>query len=266
MNSRQLKATKAMALFMVFCVSQICVQANLPGASVASSPTASKKTAKLLTTGNYPITVNGNAATSGMTIFSGARLLTPERVAATVRIEGTGQLDLAPDTNVSLDFDHNRVNVKLAAGYAVLTTNKNVDGLITTAAGVVAHTDAAKNSSVALQAGDRNKDKDKDKTKKEGCVVVSNDGDSTVAVTQSGASAETGDVAAQGTGTRCIQLQQFTRRAGGVSGLNGTTIAAITIAAGGAAAYGIYRGTSNPCVRGSNPSPGAPRGPNDCNQ
>jgi len=249
MNSRQLKATKAIALFLVFSVSQICVQASLLGTSIAPSSATSKGIATLLTRGNNPISVNGNEATSGMTIFSGAQLLTPQKVGATVRIEGLGQLDLAPDTNVSLNFDYNQVNVNLAGGYAVLTTNKNVAGLITTAEGVIARTEAAKGSSVAAQTGNQDQDKDKqdqDKDKKDkdkgGAVVPGGEGGSVA-----GAGAGSGTGAAAG------------GAAGGssVSGLSGAAIAAISLAGGGAAAYGIYRASRG---RGRNPSPGTPRG------
>lgn len=254
MNSRQLKVTKAIALFLVFSVSQICVQASLLGTSTAASSATSKRIATLLTRGNYPISVNGNSAASGMTVFSGAQLLTPEKVGATVRIEGLGQLDLAPDTNASLNFDHNQVSVNLAGGYAVLTTNKNVNGLIATAEGIVTHTDAAKGSSVAAQSGNQDtmtqsgtqdNDKDKKDKKKKGAAGD----DSGNAGAGSGSGAGTGGANAVGSFPK------------------GLAIAIASIAGGGAAAYGIYRATRNPCARGANPSPGTPRGSNSgCNR
>ncbi len=251
MNSRQVKVTKAIALFLVFSISQVCVHASLLGTSIAPSSATLKGTAKLLTRGDQAISINGNEATSGMTVFSGAQLLTPEDVGATVRIEGLGQLDLAPDTNASLKFDSNQVNVSLAGGYAVLTTNKNIDGLITTAEGVVARTDAAKGSSVAARSGNQDtmtqstdQDKDKDKKKKDGAVVP---GDS-------GSTAGAGSGTGSGAGTGANSVGSFPR---------GLAIALISIAGGGAAAYGIYRATR--CKRGRNPSPGVPRGRNDCN-
>lgn len=256
MSSRQLKATKAIALFLVLSVSQICVQASLLGTKIAASPaTSSKGVAMLLTRSNQAISVNGIKATSGMTVFSGAQLLTPEKVGATVRIEGLGQLDLSPETNALLSFDNNQVNVNLVDGYAALTTNKNVEGVITTAEGVVARTDAAKGSTATAQSGSQDQDKDKqDQDKKDkdksGAVVPSGDGGSTAGA---GAGSGTGGAATGG-------------GASGISGLSGTAIAAISLAAGGAAAYGIYRATRNPCARGRNPSPGTPRGRNDCNR
>ena len=103
---------------------------------------------KLRTRNNKPVSVNSNKAKSGTTILSGSQIVCPEKVGATVDLGALGRLDMAPSTDVTLTFDGTRVDVRLKAGYVVLTTKKGIAGTVTTDDGKVVVTDRSKLSSV----------------------------------------------------------------------------------------------------------------------
>jgi hypothetical protein len=103
---------------------------------------------KLKTRNNKPCLVNGNKATSGTTILSGAQIVCPESVGATVELGPLGRLDIAPSSDMTLAFDGSTVNVQLKTGYVILTTKKGIAGTVTTSAGKVFVTDMATGSSV----------------------------------------------------------------------------------------------------------------------
>jgi hypothetical protein len=100
--------------------------------------------ARLTTTGNRPITVNGASAVSGATILTGATIETPDQVGATINLGSLGEVELTPGTLLTLDFDPsgNTVKVSLKRGCAKLRTNANVDGSIDTPDGVSTKADA----------------------------------------------------------------------------------------------------------------------------
>lgn len=146
MRSTTRKATSAIALFLVFSVSQVYVYANLLAADASgkSAATATSMLAgKLSINGNKPIMVNGNSANSGTTILTGTQLHTPQAVAATVQLGALGVLDLAPETDLTLSFSDSKVNVTLTSGYATLTTNTGVNGSMTMPDGTTKVTDAS---------------------------------------------------------------------------------------------------------------------------
>jgi hypothetical protein len=92
--------------------------------------------ARLTTTGNQPITVNGSSAASGASLLTGATIETPADVSATIDLGALGTLELQPNTAVQLDFDDNgNVRVKVLRGCARLNKNGKGVGEIYTAEG-----------------------------------------------------------------------------------------------------------------------------------
>src|SRR5438552_948795 len=67
--------------------------------------------ARLATRGNQPITVNGASAVGGASILTGATIETPDQVGATINLGSLGELEIAPNTKLTLEFDANG-NVK----------------------------------------------------------------------------------------------------------------------------------------------------------
>jgi hypothetical protein len=79
--------------------------------------------------GETPIvTVNGEAAKTGRTIFTSSTITTPEFATATVNMGKAGEIELFPNTTLLLSFDNNSASVDLLAGtLTVLKSNQLVN-------------------------------------------------------------------------------------------------------------------------------------------
>lgn len=111
---------------------------------VASAYPQQRFVAVLTTTGNRAITVNGASAAGGTTLLTGAIIETPAGVGATVDLGSLGILDIAPNSELTLQWDpsgNGSVKVTLRRGCALLRTNNNVVGQIDTPMGPAATTD-----------------------------------------------------------------------------------------------------------------------------
>jgi hypothetical protein len=176
MTVRHQKAFSAIALFLVFSVTQVYVQASLLASTAKSenkSATSLMPSGKLATRGGGGlIKLNGNDVGAGTTILSGAQLQTPADTGATVQLGALGKVDLAPSTNLTLSFGQSNVDVKLDNGFVVLTTLKGVEGSMTAPNGSVSKSDPSK---VSTLVGQDDKDNDKNK-KKKGGVILPGDG------------------------------------------------------------------------------------------
>ena len=73
------------------------------------------------------VTVNGEVAKSGRTIFSSSTISTPEGAGAIVNLGKVGRIELSPDTTFALSFDDNSINGDLASGsITVLNAHQSV--------------------------------------------------------------------------------------------------------------------------------------------
>ena len=181
MLQKHKRATSAIALLLVFSLSQIYVQANLSGTSsaVKSAAATPARTGRLTTSGNHPITLNGNRTHSGTTVLSGAQLQTPLGVEASVQLGRIGLLRLAPETSLTLNFDDSSIDVTLSSGSATLTTNEGFNGSITTPDGKTERTDPARLSTIIGQTDQKDDDDDK---KKAGGLLLGSGSDEGVGV------------------------------------------------------------------------------------
>jgi len=131
LKNRILKAT---ALALILAVTHLCLSAELVRAQaarlIASVAPQGAAQGRLTTRGNNPVTVNGNSAKSGETIFSGQSIQTPSGVGATVNLPGLGHVDMAPNTNITLSFESGKINVTLISGCAVLAADKGTTGTL----------------------------------------------------------------------------------------------------------------------------------------
>ena len=132
MTNQRRHFSRATAVFLAFALVQICIQLSF--AAPATVP--QQFIARLTTTGNQPITVNGSSAASGATLLTGATIETPADVSATIDLGALGTLELQPNTAVQLDFDDNgNVRVKVLRGCARLNKSGKGVGEIYTAEG-----------------------------------------------------------------------------------------------------------------------------------
>jgi hypothetical protein len=111
--------------------------------------------AQLTTTGNRPITLNGASAAGGATILTGATIETPANVSATINLGSLGDLEIAPNSELTLEFDHtgNVVKVNLRRGCTKLRTRKGVNGQVDTPDGVSTKTESRRRANVCFVAG-----------------------------------------------------------------------------------------------------------------
>jgi hypothetical protein len=105
--------------------------------SLAVAVTVPQISAKLITSGAVPVTVNGNSTQGGATILSGAVIETPDNVVATIQVGDLGELELQPGSIAVIEFDGKNVKVTLRRGCARLTTNKGATGAIVDSQGNV---------------------------------------------------------------------------------------------------------------------------------
>lgn len=135
MRLNRLTASRAIALLLAFAVSQISLQISL-----AQGP---QFIARLSSTrGNQPILVNGLSAAPGASIVTGAIIETTADQTAEINLGSFGTLELAPNTQLRLDYDQNgNTKVTLIRGCIILRSKKKAEGEILTEQGTVAKND-----------------------------------------------------------------------------------------------------------------------------
>ncbi len=122
--------SRSIAVFLAVALVQICIQLSF------AAPDPQQFIARLTTTGNQPITVNGGSAASGATILTGATIETPAAVSATIDLGALGTVELQPNSSVQLDFnDDGTVRVKVLRGCVVVNKRGPGDAEVYTAEG-----------------------------------------------------------------------------------------------------------------------------------
>lgn len=235
MSTPMNKASKVVAVIISVAVLQLYAHADLlKTVSARLSGSAAKAPqdvqGRLTTRGNNPVTVNGNSARSGETIFSGQQLQTPEGTSAAVELGPLGRLDISPGTNLTLTFDGDSVEVNVTAGCAVLTTNRGIGGTLAAPGGAGGTGPKTESTDLTRQSSVGN------------CDAVDGPAGAAPPGAVSGAGGSAG-----------------VTTSGGLFGLG----KAGTVAFLAAAAIITTAAIVVPCRRGRNPSPGDPRGRND---
>ena len=94
-----------------------------------------KAAGELIVNGNNVVTVNGEAAKSGRTIFTSSIISTPADTGATLNLGKAGTIELAPGTLMTLSFDNDVVNADLSSG--AITNLRSAQAVSVTAGGKV---------------------------------------------------------------------------------------------------------------------------------
>ena len=119
-NQRRI-GSRATAVFLAFALVQICIQLSFAAPASAPAVVPQQFIARLTTTGNQPITVNGASAASGASLLTGANIVTPAGVSATIDLGALGTVELQPNSEIQLDFDDSgNVRVKVLRGCVVI--------------------------------------------------------------------------------------------------------------------------------------------------
>lgn len=151
MVSRNQKSLRIIGLLVAISIFQVYVLGSTvrPNSSTTGTSATSTRAGKLSTRFNSPVFLNDLSATTGATVMTGAQLLTPEGVGASVQLGTLGVVQIAPATHITLNFNDNNVDVALDFGSAVLTTAKGISGSITTREGKTERTNPATGSTVS---------------------------------------------------------------------------------------------------------------------
>ena len=118
MTKQRRSTSRAIAVFLAVALVQVCIQLSF------AAPVPQQFIARLTTTGNQPITVNGASAASGASLLTGATIETPAAVSATIDLGALGTVELQPNSSIQLDFDDSgNVRVKVLRGCVVIKKN-----------------------------------------------------------------------------------------------------------------------------------------------
>jgi hypothetical protein len=102
-----------------------------PEAAAAAVPAVVQQAqGRLTTSGDNPVSVNGNNAKTGETIFSGQQIRTPSGTSATVQLPGLGSVEVGPNSNVTLTFGDGKINVVVLSGCVQLSADAGVTGTV----------------------------------------------------------------------------------------------------------------------------------------
>ncbi len=71
------------------------------------------------------VTVNGETAQNGRSIFSSSNIITSAKTGAIIDLGKAGKIELASDTNLALTFDDNKINGNLLAGRVTVLNASN---------------------------------------------------------------------------------------------------------------------------------------------
>lgn len=228
MRLRNKNSLKAVSLFLVFALAQVYVQMGwaLPNAAVPAPSAPQQFIARLTTRGNVPVLVNGNSATTGASIVTGAIIETLNDQSATINI-GEITLDIAPNTKLRLDYDENgKAKIFLISGCVVVTTKGK--------------------SEAEIETGDQVSQGTANQKKGGGLDVCFIGGKATV---------NQGSASAAGAGAGPATTGAST--GGGIG--SGTVVLLVVLAGGGiAAALALASGDNNPTQ--TNPSTSSPQG------
>ena len=91
--------------------------------------------------GEKSVSINGNAAFDGMTVFSGTNIKTGKKSGAVINLRQIGRVELCSETSAKLVFTAEQIDLQLLSGKAKLTTLKNINGSMTGSDGKTQNTD-----------------------------------------------------------------------------------------------------------------------------
>lgn len=112
---------------------------------------------ELIVSGSSAVTINGEAANTGRTVFSSNTIATTGEAGAIVNLGKLGQIELAPNSSMSLTFDETSISGALLNGRVKVSGANDVAASITTQTGVAtAESNQAKNFTVSFDGAKTN--------------------------------------------------------------------------------------------------------------
>ena len=155
MNLKRRNGPRAIAALLLFSVAQIGLQVCFAEPNTTTATASPQQIiARLTTSNNQPITVNGLSTNTGATILTGATIETGADTSATVNLGPLGTLDIAPNTKLVLTYDDDgNVKALIIFGCAVLTAKEKTKGEVATEQGKSEKNDPTAGGVLRLCAG-----------------------------------------------------------------------------------------------------------------
>lgn len=120
-------------------IASLClIMTVLVSSSMVALASSVKPVGELIVTGSSDksVTVNGESAASGRTIFAASTITTPEGMTAVLDLGKAGKIELAPNTTYSLNADGS-ISGSLSAGSAKVLSSTTTVGVKTLTGDVV---------------------------------------------------------------------------------------------------------------------------------
>ena len=154
MNLKRRNGPRAIAALLLFFIAQIGLQVGLAEPTVTTTAIAipQQTVARLTTSNNQPIQVNGLSASTGASILSGATLETGADQSATVNLGSLGSVYIGPNTKVVLTFDdQGSFKALVIFGCVKVNANQNATGEIATDQGSLGKTNPASGGDIEVR-------------------------------------------------------------------------------------------------------------------
>jgi hypothetical protein len=147
-------------LWIQKALSMCLVVAIIATYSMVALASSEKAAGELLVTGKSIngetpfVTVNGETAKTGRSVFSSSTIATPENASAVINLGKTGRIELAPNTTFTVNFNEKGITGSLASGtITVLGATNNVG--VTMADGSTVELTAGESASANGRTADR---------------------------------------------------------------------------------------------------------------
>ncbi len=145
-NRRALSLCLMVAVFATYSINTLATSPKVAGEIIVSGKSLGENTSVL---------VNGSSIESGSSLFSSSKIVTPENADAVVNFGKIGRIQIAPSTDLKLNFDDASFGGILSKGKATILTasqSENVETIFSV--GNMGTLKLAPNTSVALTVSD----------------------------------------------------------------------------------------------------------------
>lgn len=161
--------------------------------SMVALASTDKIAGELIVSGKTTVTVNGETAQTGRSVFSASTITTPENTTATINLGKVGKVELAPNSSMTVNFDQNSISGDLTAGSVTVIGSAETTSAITTVNGVTTSNTAGNTYTVNAKNAAQSKDDyedcsgDSDNNGKKDCVCIDADKDGVLECDKGGA-------------------------------------------------------------------------------
>lgn len=106
---------------------------------------------QLTVEGNYEtVTMDGEIVYDERTVSSGTDIVTSPKSSARISFGEVGQLGLAPNSKINLNFDETKISGVFVSGQLTIAVEPNIEIIIQTADGIITNPDRSKNSVIII--------------------------------------------------------------------------------------------------------------------